>query len=106
MNDKEIELLNVLNFEKYWISSFELSKRLHVSKRSIFNYINNINLLYNNLILTSKLGYSVQNRDKLKSILEHALNNSVPQNQKQREKVIFKKFLLDTNEYNLNQLSE
>lgn len=106
MNDKEIELLNILHIESEWISSFDLSKRLHVSKRSIINYINDINHLYDNLILTSKLGYMIQNRVKLKSILEEALNNTIPQNQKQREKVIFKKFLLDTNEYNLNLLSE
>lgn len=104
MLKKHISLIKILIDNEY-VTAKTLAEFLHVSIRTIKNYIDEINIINPNLITSSHQGYQI-NKQLAKQILNQE-NNYLPQNSQEREKFLLN-YLIKNNQkaniYDLGQL--
>ena len=77
MREKHLALIKILVNQEEWQTAKQLSLQLHISERSVKNYIGEINYFENNLIEGSRKGYMIQ-RERGKALLAHQVR-SVPE---------------------------
>jgi lichenan operon transcriptional antiterminator len=106
MKEKVKNLLNVLSRQNDWVTAFTLSKTLSISKRSVQNYIKEVNEIHHELISSSKLGFLINDKSRLFNIFNADKTDQIPQNEEDRKKYILKKLLLENTQYNLDQLAD
>ncbi len=106
MNSNEASLLKLLSKKNDWTSSKDIANSLSISKRSVFNYVNNINKSFDDIITTSINGFLIFNKERAFFILKQIEKNDVPQTIKQREKFIIKIMLLEKKPHEIYKLSE
>lgn len=93
MKKKHRELLDYLLTNQQSITSKALANALHISPRSVKNYVIEINLLSNDkIILSSKSGYRV-NAHEVQKLLEHE-EDQIPQTWEDRSLYIIKQLML------------
>lgn len=93
MKKKHRELLDYLLTNQQSITSKALANALHISPRSVKNYVIEINLLSNDkIILSSKSGYRV-NAHEVQKLLEHE-EDQIPQSWEDRSLYIIKQLML------------
>lgn len=60
MREKHLALIRILVNREEWMTAKQLSLQLHISERSVKNYIGEINYFETNLIEGSRKGYRIQ----------------------------------------------
>lgn len=94
MKKKHRELLDYLFTCKQPTTSKELAKLLHISQRSIKNYVIEINLLSNEkIILSSKTGYSIHSEAAQKLLTLE--DEQLPQTWEERSLYMIKQLMLE-----------
>ncbi|NCB32575.1 MAG: transcription antiterminator [Erysipelotrichia bacterium] len=97
MKDRKIKLLRCLLNKNDWQTSIYLSQTAGCSSRTIKKYIAEILDEYPDLIITSRNGYLINNRNKtLENI--RVMQNQMPDFEKERQKYILKQLLLAPSE--------
>ncbi len=104
MHEKEIELLKLLTVQNTWITSVSLSYSLHISIRSVKNYISIINNEYD-LIQSSRNGFIIRDKEKALELI-NSQSSKAPQTTEERNKYILKKLLLSDEKFDLDELSD
>lgn len=95
MKKKEQDLLNYLAESKKPVRSIELANALNISVRSVKNYIQSINSIYNkSIILSSRSGYQLNGQDKLSLVMSNSQNDNIPQTLEERSFYIIKQLVL------------
>ena len=67
-------LINILKNSKNFLSAGQLSEMLNVSKRTVRNYIADINQNSDYYIYSDKAGYRIENRDGISNREENEFN--------------------------------
>ncbi len=106
MKEKEKSVLNFLSRQNDWVTAFHISKSLDISKRSVQNYIKEINQEHNDLITSSNLGFIIKDKSRLFDVFNDLKVDQIPQTEDDRKKYILKKLLLENAQYNLDQLAD
>lgn len=91
MREKHLALIKILVNQEEWQTAKQLSLQLHISERSVKNYIGEINYFENNLIEGSRKGYMIQ-RERGKALLAHQVR-SVPETPGERVNYIITELL-------------
>jgi len=105
MQEKEIQVLNYLKNQTEWCTAANISVNLNYSIRSVKTYISNINANYPELILSSREGFLVRDKERLYSLL-NASAGHIPQTAQSRQAYILKMLLLRQETKDLNELAE
>ncbi|ORX22893.1 hypothetical protein BVF91_09625 [Thermoanaerobacterium sp. PSU-2] len=106
MQEKELKILNYLKDQTSYVTALNIAENLGFSIRSVKTYISNINTNYPNLILSSRKGYFIQDKERLANILNNFTNNDIPQSSKNRQAYILKLLLLQQQTKNLDELAD
>ncbi len=106
MQEKELKILNYLKDQTSCVTASNIADNLGFSIRSVKTYISNINTNYPNLILSSREGYLIQDKERLANILNNFTNNDIPQSSKNRQAYILKLLLLQQQTKNLDELAD
>ncbi|GMQ62116.1 BglG family transcription antiterminator [Vallitalea maricola] len=93
MKRKCVKLIKVLLDHDNWMTASYLASELNVSKRSIKNYIAEINYHENGLITSSRKGYSIDS-SRAKKVLDNS-NINLPQNSKERVNYIITSIIIN-----------
>lgn len=104
MNNKYAHLLKILMEYDEWLTAEFLAHRMNVSKRSIKNYVAEINSLHPATIASSRKGYKVDKEAASKLI--ETMNEEFPQTSHERVNFIMKALLLENKAIDLYRLSE
>ena len=104
--NKELAILKFLNSQEYWVTSFSMSAFLNISVRSIKSYIGDINYLSPGLIESSREGFFVSDKERLAKIISQKKSNTMPQTSEDRKRYIFRKLLLEKEQYDLDELAD
>ncbi len=105
MKGKEFQVLNYLKNQTTWSTAANIAGSLSFSIRSVKTYISNINTDYPDLILSSREGFLIQDKERLSPIL-HAKTRQIPQSAESRQAYILKVLLLQKQTKNLDELAE
>ncbi|HAH60703.1 MAG TPA: hypothetical protein DCL73_01245 [Treponema sp.] len=102
---KETDLLNFLLRQTSWITASRISIALSCSIRSVKNYISYINTDYPSLIVSSRDGYMIENRQLCSRLLNESdsVNFSDSEN---RTAYILQKLLLENKRTSLDELAD
>ena len=103
-SDKEFALLSFLLNQSSWVTASTISECINLSPRSISNYISEINVKYDDLIISSNKGYKV-NKNKAVEILNTFPEGRIPGNYNERKKYILEKLLLTQQTFTIDSLS-
>lgn len=103
MQQKHINLINIL-IKHESLTAQKLANFLHVSTRSINNYIHEINTIESNLITSSNKGYKI-NIQKAKQILQQS-TQFIPQTSTERQKFLLNYIVKHENTINLYDICE
>ena len=103
--DKEFALLSYLLNRNSWVTASVLSECVDLSPRSISNYISDINVKYDDIIISSNKGYKIKKAKAIK-ILNSLPNLGIPSNYNERKKYILEKILLSQQNHTLDSLSQ
>lgn len=99
MKKSEKEVLQYLNQQKRAVKSIEIANALHISSRSVKNYVSNINGHYKKkIILSSHAGYEL-NRQISVNLLYDDFDNPIPQTTEERIFYIIKQLILYPNSF-------
>lgn len=93
MKRKFIELIKIMLENDDWMTASYLASRLNVSKRSIKNYVAEINYHENELITSSRKGYSID-LSRAKKVLDNS-NIKLPQTSKERVNYIITRIIIN-----------
>lgn len=111
MNDRQNQIIYLLNKGKSWMTAKELAEKIGVSDRTIRSDIVKINKTYSKPIIDSSRhrGYSLTDISviqevSVQSIIKENQINKIPQTPGDRVSYILKKLLLDNKEVNLYKL--
>lgn len=105
MQKKEFQILNYLKNQTGWNTAASIGERLNFSVRSVKTYIANINTCYPGLILSSREGFMIQDKEHLVCILSTE-NDSIPQSSESRQAYILKVLLLQQQTKNIDDLAD
>ncbi len=105
MQEKEIQVLNYLKNQTDWCTAANISVNLNYSIRSIKTYISYINANYPELVLSSRKGFLIRDKERLYSLL-NASASHIPQTAQSRQAYILKLLLLRQQTKDLNELAE
>ncbi len=105
MQEKEIQVLNYLKNQTGWCTAANISDSLNFSVRSVKTYISNINSNYPELVLSSREGFLVTDKERLYSLL-NASATHIPQTAESRQAYILKVLLLRQQTKDLNELAD
>lgn len=105
MHEKEYKILNYLQKQTGWVTASNIADNLNFSVRSVKAYIAGINENYGNLILSSREGYFIQNKERLLDLLG-AQNKHIPQTPQSRQTYVLKLLLFRQQTKNLDELAE
>jgi lichenan operon transcriptional antiterminator len=102
---REMDLLNFLIRQTSWITASRISIALSCSIRSVKNYISYINTDYPSLIVSSRDGYMIQDRQSCSRLLNESdsINFSDSEN---RTAYILQKLLLENKRKSLEELAD
>lgn len=93
MQTKYIPLLRHLFEASTWVTASSLSDALGISKRTVKNYIKELNSSYQGIILSSSKGYLINAEIGAKALQE--TRNSIPQTARDRTAYIIRKISLE-----------
>lgn len=102
---KEQLVLEYLLKNEY-LTNAELQELIHVSRRTITNYINSLNAEFNNIIVSSKLGYKLVNKNHVRTILFENKDDISIDGYENREKYLIQKLMLNANYIDIDVLSD
>lgn len=105
MQEKEYEILNYLKNQTSWVTASSIADNLNFSIRSVKSYIANINANYPNLILSSREGYFIHDKERLFDLL-NTKDSQIPQSSKSRQAYILKLLLFRQQTKNLDELAD
>lgn len=107
MKKKQYELLDLLLRQSRPFTSNELAEELHVSVRSIKNYVRDMNRQYHKkIIYSSRNGYEV-NKQAARHLLSEQKAEKIPQTNEERASYIIKQLILQhTQQLNIFDLCE
>lgn len=105
MHDKEFQIIHHLKGQIDWCNAANIALHLSFSVRSVKTYIANINTLYPNLILSSREGFLIHDKERLPPILDTDGNQKIPQSAKSRQAYLLKVLLLQQQTKNLDELA-
>ena len=95
MKKKQMELIKYLSSQSRPTNSNELAHALHISTRSIKNYVHEINALYGkNIILSSRNGYELNTKSNYSLLLSED-DSQIPQTLEERSFYIIKQLILN-----------
>lgn len=106
MRNKEINVIKYLIEQKDWTTSNQICLALSISRRSLQNYIRNINEEHNNLSVSSREGFKLSNHEMVNKLLDQNNYQSIPQTVDERRKYIFKSLLINNTEKSLDELAD
>ena len=70
MYEKEYNLINLLLNNNRYTTNAEIQRSLKISRRTVINYIKNINSTYKGLIASSEKGYLLDDKKRAISIVQ------------------------------------
>ncbi len=95
MKKKLVDMLQYLSHHDTSITSAELANALNISSRSVKNFVQEINSLYNTkIILSSRNGYTLNPKSNI-SLLLNEDNNTPPSTNEERSFYIIKQLFLN-----------
>ena len=95
MKKKQMDLSKYLSSQSRPTNSNELAHALHISTRSIKNYVHEINALYGkNIILSSRNGYELNTKSNYSLLLSED-DSQIPQTLEERSFYIIKQLILN-----------
>ena len=106
LKSKEISILKFLSSQDSWVTSFSMSALLNISIRSIKSYISDINYLSPGLIESSRMGFFVNDKERLAKVISEKKLLFAPQSSEDRKRYIFRKLLLEDGNYDLDKLAD
>ena len=104
MNRKEIQLLELLYRQGEWLTASFLSASVHCSVRSIKNYVARLNSDYKDLILSSRNGYKINDKETAAKLLESA-SIRPPQDARERRYHLLCKLLIGDGPIDMDALA-
>lgn len=106
MSRNEMQVIELLYRQTDWITAAFLSSQLQCSIRSIKNYIAAINDEHPGLIISSRSGYMIVDRQAALQLLESkGTSSSLPQDARERKSWLLRKLLLNGERTGLDALS-
>ena len=103
MYEKERNIISLLIDQNDYITNKEIQETLNISRRSIINYIKNINSSYDNLISSSKKGYIIDK--KLASTILEKENSLSFEGYENRKIYLLQKLILDIDTMNIDDIA-
>ena len=104
MNRKEIQLLELLYRQGEWLTASFLSTSVHCSVRSIKNYVARLNSDYKDLILSSRSGYKINDKETAAKLLESTPVRP-PQDARERKHHLLCKLLIGNGPIDMDELA-
>lgn len=101
MNDKQEQLINYLLKTKDWTTSSSIAKNIGMSVRTVKNYVNDLNVTYDNLIKSSQNGYLINVPLAISILSMNQSYNLVPQTNKERSIYLITKLLRESEKINV-----
>ena len=97
MREKHLALIRILVNREEWMTAKQLSLQLHISERSVKNYIGEINYFETNLIEGSRKGYRIQ-RERGRELLGKQQQASLPETPGERVNYMIAQLLTNDSE--------
>lgn len=91
MRAKHVALMEALMGQTDWVTARQLSLQLHISERSVKNYITEVNYFEHDLITASRKGYVID-KDRAQLLLVHQ-SRSLPESPAERVNYIITELL-------------
>ena len=104
MNRKEMQLLELLYRQEDWLTASFLSTSVHCSVRSIKNYVARLNSDYKDLILSSRSGYKINDKETAAKLLE-STSLRPPQDARERKYHLLCKLLIGNGLIDMDELA-
>lgn len=104
--EKRYEILNYLCSQNNPVTSQQIQELFTISRRSIINYIKQLNEEVEGLILSSRDGYNVSNKMIASSLLTKQTDEFTYEGYEKRKSYILEKLLLKKEDTTVYQLSE
>lgn len=97
MREKHLALIRILVDQEGWMTAKQLSLQLHISERSVKNYIGEINYFENSLIEGSRKGYWIK-RERGRELLGRQ-QGSLPETPGERVNYMIAQLLTSDSEH-------
>lgn len=104
--DKRLELLEYLLTQKRIVSNRELQAALTISKRTVINYVKELNSLTPNIIHSSNQGYLCPNSSAAQETIGKLQSTQLFDNYSKRRDYLFKELLLKATHPSLEELAD
>lgn len=104
--DKRLDLLEYLLTQKRAVSNRELQTVLGISKRTIINYVKELNSFHANMIFSSNQGYLCVKSPALQKTMEELRAVQLFDSYPKRRDFLFKELLLKTTHPSIDDLAE
>ena len=104
--DKRLDLLNYLLTQKKAVPNRELQTVLSVSRRTVINYVNEINSFEPNIIFSSNQGYSCVDSPAVREVIQELQAMQYFDSFEKRRSFLFRKLLLESAHPTLDELAD
>ena len=105
MYEKERNLINFLLNTHRHTTNAEIQKNLNISRRTVINYINNINATYENLIVSSRKGYIISDEKKAIEIIKEDDSQVSIEGYENRKKYILQRLVFNSDIIDIDDLA-
>lgn len=104
--DKRLDLLDYLLTQNRTVSNRELQTALGISKRTVINYVKELNSFHTNMIFSSNQGYLCVKSPALQKTMEELRAAQLFDSYPKRRDFLFKELLLKTTHPSIEDLAE
>lgn len=104
--DKRLDLLNYLLAQKRTVPNRELQSVLHVSRRTVINYVNEINAFEPDTVFSSSQGYRCIDSPAVRRLMQELHSAQSFDSFEKRSSFLFKELMLKSSHPTLDELAD
>lgn len=104
--DKRLDLLNYLLTQKRTVPNRELQSVLNVSRRTVINYVNEINALASDTVFSSGQGYRCIDSPAVRKLMQDLHNSQSFDSFEKRSSFLFQELMLKSSHPTLDELAD
>lgn len=104
--EKKYKLLQYLIERNEATANSQLQDIFHVSRRTVINYVNQLNDEINNVIVSTSQGYQIENMKSAEALLNSVKDDELPTDYESRKQFLLKKLLLSNQFPTIEELAD